>query len=116
MRVWKGFVALAVMAGAAGLGAASASAAPCSGSTSTTIRGKAVDLDQCVRSTVTRGSTNYTITVYYTETDTATNLAQCTAADAPGRCEHALSNNDDANGDNVNAALMATEAATALGF
>ena len=64
-----------------------------------------------------RDSTTYTVTVYYTETDSATNTAACDAAEnMAGRCEHALADNDDANGDNSNAKLMADEGAAALGF
>lgn len=94
-----------------------AHAATCSGSTTTNIRGKTVDLDQCYRTTVARGSTTYTITVFYTEQNTSANTARCTTAEnTAGRCEHALANNDDANGDNRNAVLLGTEMATALGF
>jgi hypothetical protein len=94
-----------------------AHAASCSGSTTTNIRGKSVELDQCARSSVTRGSTTYDVTVYYTETNSATNTAQCTATEnMANRCEHALADADDANGDNANAKLMADEGAAALGF
>ncbi|MFN8077085.1 MAG: VWA domain-containing protein [Kineosporiaceae bacterium] len=97
--------------------AAPAQAATCTGSTTGNVRGKSVVYDQCVRSTVTRSGTTYTITVWYTEANSATNLAQCTAAEnSVNRCEHALANADDANGDNVNAVGVATEMATALGF
>lgn len=89
----------------------------CSVPTTATVRGKSVNFDQCYETTFSRGATNYTVHVFYTEANSATNLAQCTAAEnSANRCEHALSNNDDANGDNVNAVAMADEAADALDF
>ena len=111
---------LITAAAAAGLLAATAGpaqAASCSGSTTTTIRGKSVTLDQCASATVSRNSTTYTVTVYYTETDSPTNTGACNATEnMAGRCEHALADDDDANGDNSNAKLMADEGAAALGF
>ncbi|MDQ3973412.1 MAG: cell wall-binding repeat-containing protein [Actinomycetota bacterium] len=90
--------------------------AACTVPTTATVRGKAVEFDQCYDRPFTHNGTNYRIHAYYTEQDSATNLAQCDATDAAGRCEHAIGNNDDANGDNVNAVAMAAEAEAAVRF
>jgi len=88
----------------------------CSTPVTQNIRGKDVDFDQCYERTFSHSGTNYTVHVYYTEQDTTANLNRCTASDAPGRCEHKISNNDDANGDNVNAVAMAVEVESAMRF
>jgi von Willebrand factor type A domain-containing protein len=117
-RLWITLLAtLAAGLGALAIVGAPAQAASCSGSTTANIRGKSVALDQCARTTVARGGTTYRVTVFYTEQNTTGNLGQCTAAEtAANRCEHALANADDPNGDNTNAARVATEMANALGF
>jgi hypothetical protein len=82
-----------------------------------TIRGKSVEFDQCYEQTFSHDGTDYTIHAYYTEANSTTNTNQCNATEnAAGRCEHALSDNDDANGDNVNAVALANEAESALRF
>lgn len=89
----------------------------CSTPTTQTIRGKSVIFDQCYQRNFSHGGTNYSIETYYRETANATNTAQCnTAENGAGRCEHELANNDDGNGDNVNAVAMAAEAETAMRF
>lgn len=93
------------------------SPAACSVPTTATIRGKSVDFDQCYERTFSHSSTTYTIHVFYTEQDTTNNLNQCTDDENDAnRCEHKMSNNDDSNGDNVNAVEMADEAELALDF
>lgn len=82
-----------------------------------TIRGKSVTFDQCYQRSFNHNGTAYSVDVYYTETNTAANQAQCTADEnAANRCEHALPNNDDGNGDNVEAVAMADEAEFAVRF
>lgn len=116
-RHLAGWVTAVLVAAGVVAVAAPAQAATCTGTNTGTVRGKSVQYDQCVRSTVTRGSTAYTITVWYTEANSATNTAQCTAAEnTVGRCEHAIANGDNADGDNLNAVALAAEMATALGF
>ncbi len=89
----------------------------CSVPVTASVRGKSVTFDQCYERTFNFDGTTYRIHVFYTEQDTATNLAQCDADEnAVGRCEHKLSNNDDANGDNINAVAMAVESEAALRF
>jgi hypothetical protein len=88
----------------------------CSTPVTQNIRGKDVDFDQCYERTFSHSGTNYTVHVYYTEQDTTANLNRCDASDPPGRCEHKISNNDDANGDNVNAVAMGVEAESAVRF
>lgn len=89
----------------------------CTVPTTATVRGKSVDFDQCYESTFSHSGTTYTVRVFYTEQDTTNNLNQCTATEnSNGRCEHKLSNNDNSNGDNINAVEMADEAETALRF
>ncbi|MCA9982306.1 MAG: hypothetical protein KDD89_15785, partial [Anaerolineales bacterium] len=89
----------------------------CSVPVTASVRGKSVDFDQCYESTFSHDSTTYRIHVFYTEQDTANNLAQCTATEnSNNRCEHKLSDNDDSNGDNINAVAMADEAEAALTF
>ena len=88
----------------------------CTGSTSATLRSKVVDFDQCHRQTFVKNATTYTIQVWYTEQNTTANQNRCTAAEGAARCEHAISNIDDVNGDNVTAIGVANEAASALSF
>jgi len=100
-----------------GSGESVRSPSACSTPTTQNIRGKNVIFDQCYQRNFSHGGTNYSIETYYRETTNATNTAQCTAAEnTAGRCEHELSNNDDSNGDNVNAVAMAAEAETAMRF
>ena len=101
----------------AGNGDTVRAASACSTPTTQNIRGKNVIFDQCYQRNFSHGGTNYSIETYYRETTNATNTAQCSAAEnMAGRCEHELSNNDDSNGDNVNAVAMAAEAETAMRF
>ncbi|MDQ3956185.1 MAG: VWA domain-containing protein [Actinomycetota bacterium] len=88
----------------------------CTTPVSATVRGKQVDFDQCYDSSFTHNGTGYRVHVYYTEQNTTANQGRCTTAEGTGRCEHAISNNDDANGNNVNAVATADEAANALRF
>jgi hypothetical protein len=89
----------------------------CSVPTTVTVRGKSVQFDQCYERAFTHDGTNYTVHVFYTETNSATNTSQCTAGEnAANRCEHALANNDNGDGDNVNAVAMADEAEQAVRF
>lgn len=89
----------------------------CSVPTTATVRGKLVEFDQCFEKTFSHGGTSYRVHVFYTEVDDPDNLAQCSASEnAAGRCEHALSNADDVNGNNINAVEMADEAEKALRF
>ena len=91
--------------------------ASCTTPVTRNIRGKDVEFDQCLDRPFTHDGTDYRIHVYYTETNSDTNLAQCTDAEnAVNRCEHALTDNDDMNGDNVDAVAMAAEAETAFRF
>ena len=90
--------------------------AACTTPVSATVRGKVVDFDQCYDSSFSFDSTTYRVHVYYTEQNTAANQGRCTAAEGAARCEHAISVNDDVNGDNVNAVATAQEAAAALQF
>jgi hypothetical protein len=93
------------------------SALACSVPVTRTIRGKSVQFDQCYEQTFSHNGTDYTVHVFYTETNSATNTSQCNATEnANGRCEHAISDNDDTNGDNVNAVALADEGETALRF
>lgn len=88
----------------------------CTGSTSATLRNKLVDFDQCHRQTFVKNGTTYTIRVWYTEQNTPANQNRCTAMEGAARCEHAISNVDNADGDNLTAVAVANEAASALGF
>lgn len=89
----------------------------CSTPTTQTIRGKSVIFDQCYQRNFSHNGTNYSIETYYRETANTTNTNQCsTAENNAGRCEHELANNDDSNGNNVNAVAMAAEAETAMRF
>ena len=91
--------------------------AACTTPLTQTVRGKSVIFDQCYQRDFSHDGTNYSIETYYRETANATNTAQCSAAEnSSGRCEHEISNNDDSNGDNVNAVAMAAEAETAMRF
>lgn len=80
------------------------------------IRGKLVDLNLCYEYTFAHAGTNYTIDVYYTETDTAANEARCGATDYAGRCEHAIAANPDGSGHNTTIVTMAQEAERAISF
>ena len=64
-----------------------------------------MQFDQCYDNSFTHSGTTYVVHVYYTE-----NTA------LQGGLEHALANNDDANGDNIQAVAMADEAETATRF
>ena len=89
----------------------------CSTPLTQTVRGKSVIFDQCYQRDFSHDGTNYSIETYYRETANATNTNQCNATEnSSGRCEHELSNNDDSNGDNVNAVAMAAEAESAMRF
>ena len=91
--------------------------AACTVPTTATVRGKAVQFDQCYEKAFTHSGTNYVVRVFYTEANSATNLGQCTTGENnANRCEHAIANNDDSNGDNVNAVAMADEAERAVRF
>jgi hypothetical protein len=90
----------------------------------TTVRGKAVEFDQCFSQSFVNGDTTWAVNVYYTEQNSATNMAQCTGDDAadddgdgvPDRCEHALPNIDDGSGNNVEAVAMANEVQSTIQF
>ncbi len=90
--------------------------AGCTVPISVTIRGKLADLDQCYDRPFTHNGTSYRIHAYYTEQNTTANTNRCTSAEGTARCEHALSDTDDANGDNTRVVAMATEAEAALRF
>jgi len=64
------------------LSAPDAPAAPdsCSPPVTQSLRGKDVDLNQCYQLDFSYRGTNYTVDVYYTETDTATNLGRFCSA------------------------------------
>ncbi len=112
-------VMLAAAMAASGLVAlpAPARAEACSVPVTQRIRGIDVDFDQCYDHTFTRDGVTHEVHVYYTEQNTAANTGRCTGDDAadddgdgvPDRCEHAIANIDDANGDNVVAVSMAEE-------
>ena len=91
--------------------------ATCATPRTQSVRGKNVTFDQCYQRNFSHNGTNYVIDTYYRETVSATNTAQCNMAEnGAGRCEHEISNNDDSNGDNVNAVAIAAEAETAMRF
>ena len=84
-----------------------------------THRGIQGTFDQCVDRSFTQGGTTYTVHVFYTETTTTSDMDVCTNASPPkaaAECEHALSDTDDADGDNVDAVLAANETVAALRF
>lgn len=91
--------------------------AACTTPITQSVRGKDVEFDQCYERTFSHSGTSYTIRTYYTEQNSATNTSKCSATEnANGRCEHAISDNDDSNGDNVNAVAITDEAETAMRF
>ncbi|HYF63491.1 MAG TPA: vWA domain-containing protein, partial [Herpetosiphonaceae bacterium] len=91
--------------------------ADCATPANATVRGKAVQFDQCLDRDFNHGGNDYRIHVYYTEANSATNTNQCTATEnTNGRCEHALANGDDGSGNNLNAVAMAAEAEQAYRF
>jgi hypothetical protein len=105
---------------AAGLRAEGTLAA-CSVPYADVVRGKDVEFDQCYDLNFMHDGTNYEIHTYYTEDeDYADNQDQCDYegedAEEAGRCEHALDDNDDGNGDNIHAVSMAEETRDALIF
>ncbi|MBN2475191.1 MAG: VWA domain-containing protein [Pirellulales bacterium] len=65
-----------------------------------TIRGVSVTFDQCYEREFNHAGSDYTIHTYYTEAGTT----------------HSLSDNDDGNGDNINAVAMTDEAEAAFRF
>ncbi len=90
--------------------------ATCSVPKTQSIRGKDVTFDQCYDRAFSHGGTNYNIQTYYTETDSAVNLNRCDASDYAGRCEHAIADVDNGDGDNIYAVAMADEAERAMRF
>lgn len=90
--------------------------ATCSLPKTQSIRGKDVTFDQCYDRSFTHGGTTYNIQTYYTETNSATNTNRCDASDYAGRCEHAIADLDNSDGDNVYAVAMTDEAEQSMRF
>lgn len=92
--------------------------------TTVDVRGKLVDFDKCYATSFTDSGVSWAIQVYYTESNSTANTSRCTGSDAvdgdadgvPDRCEHALPNIDDADGNNVEAVAMANEVMQTLQF
>ena len=93
-----------------------------------TVRGKEVTWDQCYVHEFNHDGDDYVVRIYYTEFFEQSiddpNYPDCAAeeeadedgADPAIRCEHALSDVDNGNGDNVYAVQLATEVESALRF
>lgn len=121
--------AVLAISGRSGQAAAPASpAATCTTPYTDTVRGKEVTWDQCYVHEFNHDGDDYVVRAYYTEffeeSDQDPNYPDCAAeeeededgADPAKRCEHALPDVDNGNGDNVYAVQVATEAESALRF
>lgn len=74
------------------------------------LAGMTATLDQCYERHLNYTGTDYTFRIYYTEIQNPGDLAQCQNLGlAPSGCNHTLSDQDDANGDNTYAVALGTD-------
>lgn len=126
LLLWLSFVFLgAVLTVANRPGQAAAPTQPtatCTTPFTDTVRGKEVTWDQCYVHEFNHDGDDYVVRIYYTEffeqSEDDVNYPDCAVDedDPATRCEHALADVDNGNGDNVYAVQLANEVEQALRF